>query len=109
MEIEIADLRSCFEQGRVRYSDHALQEMKQEEYGRIYDEDIWEALVTGEIIEHYPNSYPLPSCLVYGRNAKGRPIHAVFGYNAEFERITIITVYQPDSKIWIAYKTRRSK
>ncbi len=109
MEIEIASLRACFERGRVRYSDHALDEMKQDEYGRIYDDDIFEALMSGEIIEHYPSSFPLPSCLVSGRNSNGRPIHAVLGYNAEFERITVITVYHPNPKLWIAYKKRRSK
>ena len=108
MPIDIKDLRSCFETGRVRYSDHALDEMKQDEYGRIYDDDIFEALMSGEIIEDYPNSYPLPSCLVFGRNSKGRPIHAVFGHNREFERIVIVTVYQPKPDLWIAYKKRRS-
>jgi hypothetical protein len=107
--IEIEALRRCFVLDRVRYSDHALEEMRVEEYGRIYDEDVSDALMHGEIIEHYPDSFPLPSCLVYGSTAAGRPIHTVLAYSSEFDRITLITVYQPDPKLWIAYKTRRNK
>jgi hypothetical protein len=109
MELAITDIQKCFENGRVRYSDHARDEMKNDEFGRIYDDDIFEALISGEIIEHYPNTKPLPACLVFGRTSSGRPIHAVFGYNSEFERTVVITVYHPDPKIWIDYKTRRSR
>ncbi len=109
MQFDISHLRLCFEKGRVRYSDHALDEMKNDEFGRIYDDDVLEALINGEIIEEYPDAFPWPACLVFGTNSAGRPIHAVFGYNTNFDRTTVVTVYHPNPVLWIAYKKRRNK
>jgi len=33
----------------------------------------------GEIIEEYPNDYPLPSCLMFYNDIK--PLHVVLSYN----------------------------
>ncbi len=109
MDFNIDHIRACFKQGRVRYSDHALDEMRSDEFGRIYDDDVIQSLMNGEIIEEYPNAFPWPACLVYGENADGRLIHTVFGYNSESERTTVVTVYHPNPDLWIAYKTRRNK
>ena len=109
MDFGIAEIQSTFERGRVRYSDHTRDEMRDDEFGRIYDDDLYQALIAGEIIEEYPNDKPLPSCLVFGRNLAGRPIHAVYGYNSEFERVVIITIYHPNPDLWIDYKKRRAK
>jgi len=109
MDFGIAEIQLCFDRGHVRYSDHAREEMRNDDFGRIYDDDIFEALMSGEIIEEYPDSKPLPACLVFGRNSQGRPIHIVFGYNPEFERTVVITVYHPDPALWVDYRTRQTR
>ena len=39
--------------------------------------DIRHAIMTGEIIEQYPDDYPFPSCLIFGYSVDNRIIHVV--------------------------------
>ena len=47
-------------------SGHARHEMRQEEFGPIPDQELYEAICTGEIIETYPDDTPYPSVLLFG-------------------------------------------
>lgn len=51
--------------------------------------------MTGEIIEQYDDSYPYPSCLIYGINLEGKIIHIVCGSNDT--ELWIIKAYYPDN------------
>ena len=42
------------------------------------------ALKRCEIIEHYPQSARLPSCLICGQSLKQMPLHNVTGYDEEY-------------------------
>lgn len=65
-----------------------------------------EAIISGEIIEDYPNDYPFPSCLVLGKTYEGKVLHVVVGIGKE--TLWLITVYEPDRNRWDSdYKTRR--
>jgi len=68
-------IQDCFEAERLYYSSHARDEMEADEFGEIKDEEVFESVRTGKIIEHYPEDEPYPSCLIYGRTSKDRPIH----------------------------------
>ena len=61
--------------------------MESEETGEIIDTEVFEAVSAGKIIEHYPEDEPYPSCLVYGKTKKNRPLHAVCAYS-EDERLS---------------------
>lgn len=50
-------------------------------------------IMTGEIIEQYPNDYPYPSCLTLGNKDTDKPLHAVVGTNGE--QLWIVTAYYP--------------
>ena len=61
----LQDIQKAFDENIVLYTSHAKYEMENEEVGTIYDEEVFEAIGTGEIIEDYPNDKPYPSCLIW--------------------------------------------
>ncbi len=100
-------IRRCFDSERVLYSTHARREMRLEEFGPIADQEIYEAVCDGEVIETYPEDTPYPSVLIFGRTNGNRPIHAVYAYNDEDDQVVVVTVYQPDPKFWEDYRRRK--
>lgn len=68
--------------------------------------ELREAIGSGEIIEDYPEDKYGPSCLIFGKTKKGRPIHMQCSYPAR-HKVKIITIYEPDPEEWIDFKTRR--
>ncbi|MDM8550522.1 DUF4258 domain-containing protein [Desulfobacterales bacterium HSG2] len=97
----------CFDSDSVLYSRHARHEMFEEEFGLITDQEIYEAVNNGEIIESYPDDTPYPSVLIFGITNTGRPLHTVCAYNEEDEQVVIITTYQPNPDKWEAYRRRK--
>ena len=100
-------IQECFKLDRVYYSRHARYEMEDEESGEISDEEVFEAISTGKIIENYPEDEPYPSCLIYGITTKNRPLHAVCAYSEDEELSIVITVYQPNSERWTDFSRRK--
>ena len=89
------------------YSQHAREEMEVEELGEIKDNEVIEAVLNGKIIEDYPEDKPYPSCLIYGETSNKRPLHIVFAYAEDANKVIIVTVYQPRSDQWIGFERRR--
>ncbi len=70
--------------------------------------DVLNCLQDGEIIEDYPNSFPHPSCLVFGCTVGNRIIHTVVGMKEDM--LMVITAYFPDTtKFEEDLRTRRTK
>lgn len=82
--------------------------MRKEELGPVTDEEVYEAVCNGEVIESYPNTAPYPCVLVFGMTAAGRPLHAVFAYDEGDDRSVVVTVYEPDPARWEHYRRRRA-
>ena len=80
--------------------------MLAEEFGEIAEEEVYQAMQSGEVIESYEYDTPYPSVLILGRTNAGRPIHIVSAYSGEDDLAIIITVYQPDPACWIDYRRR---
>ncbi len=97
----------CFQADAVLYTSHARREMQNEPFGAISEQEVYEAVLSGEVIEEYPDDTPYPSVLLYGRTHANRPLHIVCAYNAEENLAIIITVYHPDPGRWIDYRRRR--
>lgn len=76
-------IRECFEYDSVFYTKHAKYEMENEEFGRIIDSEIYEAIYNGEVIDEYPQDKPYPCCLIFGETKTNRPLHIVCAYNEE--------------------------
>ena len=65
-------------------------------------------IMNGEIIEHYINDYPYPSCLIFGYTLRNRVIHVVLGYDGE--SVYIVTAYYPNTdKFEADLKTRKEQ
>ena len=65
-------------------------------------------LQTGEIIEDYPDDFPHPSCLIFGRTKENKILHIVVGSNDD--TIFFITAYYPNTdKFETDLKTRKEQ
>ena len=68
--------------------------------------DVRNAVENGEIIEQYPDDFPFPSCLIFGKAKDSKALHVVASVNEDM--IYLITAYHPDAESWEAdMKTRK--
>lgn len=73
---------------------HAMQRM----YERSISEDeVKKSILTGEIIENYPDDKPYPSNLSL-LVLSNRPLHVVYAENEK--ELIVITVYEPNPNKW---------
>ncbi len=103
----LKDIQDCFKVDKILFTKHARDEMEVEEFGEILENEIYDAILNGKIIEAYPEDEPYPSCLIYGRTPINRPLHIVCAYARELDLAIIITAYQPDPKQWINFERRK--
>lgn len=103
----IQTLRMCFAKDAVLYTGHARREMKSEPLGEIKEGEISEAVSTCEVITAYPEDRPYPSALMLGMTGNKRPLHLLYAYDSENQQAIIITVYQPDPRIWEDSRKRK--
>lgn len=88
---------------RIIWTQHCLERMQERDISRA---DVKNGILTGEIIEEYPDDYPHPSCLIFGYTINNRILHIVAG--CDTINIYIITAYYPDTKKFEEdLKTRR--
>jgi len=100
-------IQACFHENRLLYTQHARYEMVMEEFGQITEEEVFQAVQNGEVIESYENDTPYPSVLILGKTDFGRPIHAVIAYSEEDDLAIVVTVYEPDPARWVNHRRRR--
>ena len=71
--------------------------------------EVEEALLSGEIIEDYSESEPLPTYLILGYTKKKKALHIVVGIDTINEMIWAITTYEPSFREGEeGFKKRRS-
>ena len=86
----------------VRVTVHAQQEMVEE--GVTLDE-VLEAILTGQILEDYPQHRRGACCLIGGATRAGRALHVVC--TTAQPVLILITVYEPRPPKWITPTQRR--
>lgn len=64
-----------------------------------------EAILSGKIIEEYPDDYPFESCLILGVALNLKILHVVAGIGNN--KLWLITVYEPDRNRWNSTFTER--
>ena len=105
LPMNIDKLHSLAAEDRIALKKHTVLRMHQR---AILSDEVKTALFNCEILEDYPQDYPLPSGLVLGYTNKKRPIHLVVALDEESRMIWVITVYEPDEKEWIDnYRIRK--
>jgi hypothetical protein len=102
--MDIRDIVEAIQARRIRITDHADEETAAD---RLTFSEVLYSAIGGETIEDYPTDRPYPSCLVFGMNAEGEPIHSVWAYNEQNRWAVLITVYRPDPRRWIDWRERR--
>jgi len=106
MEREIFKLlQTKFAAEEIEFAAHAVQRMIQRTITIL---DVKTAIANGQLIEDYPNDTYGPSCLIFGKDQKNRPLHIVCSYPQRIP-IKVISVYEPDLAKWEADLTRRRK
>lgn len=102
--LDVNRLRAALRDLRIEWQRHALERMAERGIRRS---DALEVLVSGEVIEHYPEDRPFPAALFFGRIAT-RPVHVVAAFDSESNQVFVITVYEPDLEHFEPdFKTRR--
>ncbi len=104
--MKIHDIIRAIQDETVNVTLHARKEAKEDS---LKLDAIFSSVRHGEIIENYPEDFPYPSCLIYGRTSSGEPVHSVWAYDAENGIAILITVYRPDPALWIDWKERAIK
>lgn len=103
--IDIETLREYFNRDTIIISEHAKNRCRER---NIKQKDVKNCIMTGEIIEQYPEDFPFPSCLVFGYATDNKIIHAVISSEGECGRI--ITAYIPNTNIFENdLKTRKER
>lgn len=97
----IEEIQRNIAQGKYRFSDHCVKRMIRRNVTR---QEVECAILSGEIIEEYPDDKYSPSCLMYGKTANGRDLHVQVSLPPF---VVIITVYEPDPEEWADCKIRR--
>ena len=89
---------------RFKFSSHAIRRMFER---AIPKEEVISSVLQGEVIEEYPDDLPYPTFLLLCfRN--DLPLHVVVALDKVDMSCYIITVYRPDTRIWMPdFKTRR--
>lgn len=100
----IQEIRIKIKQRHYEYSKHAVDQSIIRDISVLELEDA----VAGksEVIEDYPDDKYGPSCLILGYTKENRPLHIHCSYPSR-PLVKIITIYQPDPKLWIDFKVRR--
>ena len=100
----IEEIREKIEAEQFEFSKHAVD---QSIIRRISIQETREVFGDAEVIEDYPEDRYGPSCLILGRTRAGRPLHIQCSYPSR-PLIKIITLYEPDTDLWIDFRIRRT-
>ena len=101
----LGTIRKRVNEGHYRFTIHAFERCVERNISPI---EINEVILSGEIIEEYPQDKYGPSCLIYGTTKKGRRIHV----HCSVDPVWIITAYDPtlNPEEWDKdYKRRQKK
>lgn len=96
-------IRSQAAAGEIRLTQHAQQEMVEE---NIKLDNVLDAIGTGKIVENYPQHRRGACCLLTGLTREGRSIHVVC--TTAQTKLIVVTAYEPKPPKWITPSKRRA-
>ncbi|MGQ9630687.1 MAG: DUF4258 domain-containing protein [bacterium] len=108
--LDLERMRTVVKTGSYEISRHARRKMKRL---RLTEEDVENAILTGEIIERRPNAKPYPKYIISGFTfLKGDLIHIVFSFDHEDPfskryRNRVVTIYYVEENKWYKDRYRR--
>ena len=91
--------------GAYEVSRHGFRELAADD---IKLEDVLAGIGAAVLVEDYPDSRMEPSVLVLQHDAKGRPVHVMWGVpKATGTPAVLVTAYRPAPERWSNDSTRR--
>ena len=100
-QLSIDGIKKATREGKLLFTDHAVRQMAKRS---ILDTEVREAILSGEIIESYPDDKYSPSCLIYGHTEAGRALHVQCSFPPV---VRVITAYEPDPIEWTDNRARK--
>ena len=100
----IEEIQKKIERDQFEFSKHAVD---QSIIRGISVQHVREAFGNAEVIEDYPEDKYGPSCLILGKTRANRLLHIQCSHPSR-PLIKIITLYEPDPRLWIDFRTRRT-
>lgn len=90
MELNIEDLQRICTPENIIITIHAAKRLEQR---GIFLKEVMNCIMTGEIIEQYPDDYPYPSCLTFGNtNTNGSVVFMFVRINVYLYYINLMTL-----------------
>lgn len=101
----LEEIRNKILNRQYEFSKHAVDQSVVRD---IHPTEIEEAISSrSEVIENYPDDKYGPTCLILGFTNAGRPLHFQVSY-PDRPIIKIVTLYEPDSELWIGFRVRKT-
>jgi hypothetical protein len=91
---------------RILFLPHAVRQMARPDR-MITPSEVRSVVLTGGLIEDYPDDPRGESCLLLGFGDGGRPVHVVCAPKPEY--LAIVTAYLPDPREWTDGFTGRNR
>jgi hypothetical protein len=99
--MDIIEIQAKCNDENIAITQHLMSRMRER---NIRYDDVIAAVMSGEVIEDYPDAHPFPACLILG--VAPYPLHVVCGLGNG--KLFIITAYRPDTGKWAAgWKKRK--
>lgn len=95
MKLTIEMLQELYKLDAVFLTQHVIERCKQRD---IRPRQIRAAVMNGNIIEEYPDDFPLSSCLILGYPDIDIPLHVVMA--SDGRQAKVVTAYYPDKDKW---------
>lgn len=105
MENLLRKIRDAARDGRVTWRYHALVRARRR---GIQRHDALRALVEGDLVEEDPTASPFPRFLFAGAAPNGRIFYVAASYDANSDRVFVVTVHWLDPRRWEDPWTRRA-
>ena len=102
--MDVPKLRELAAHGQIEWSTHTLARLILK---NIPQSAVRQTILTGEVIEDYPQDTPFPSCLVMAW-VDGAPYHVVVSLDETTDTVFVITAYEPSlDRFQADFRTRR--
>ncbi|MBI4487656.1 MAG: DUF4258 domain-containing protein [Deltaproteobacteria bacterium] len=99
--MDIGLIQDRVRKGEYLWRQHAIERSIERE---VAEEEVAEVILSGEIIEEYPEDKYGPSCLIFGRTSTGRPLHVQCSVPPD---VWIVTLYEPNPDEWVDFRKRK--